>query len=118
MTVRFDAPRGVVREDYDRINRQIVLFIEPGEVMKHAFREHIIYLRLVFDMDKEESIFAPEVSLYQQIDLFFRACCDIREDLLIQELYRPWVQVSGDIGQKKRTNSMKKVVRSSLNRRS
>lgn len=51
---RFRALRGVVGENNDGVDGQVVLFAKAGEAVEHALGEVGLRFGLVFDMDQEE----------------------------------------------------------------
>ena len=65
MAVRLLTQRSVIRENYDRVDRQVVLFIQPSEVGEHALWEVGLRPGLIFNMDEEEGFLSLEASLHQ-----------------------------------------------------
>src|SRR5262245_38243421 len=72
-------------ENRNRIDGQIVLFMESGKIAVHAPGKASLGLSLVFSVHQAEGVLASEPGSGQDVDFVTLAGTDISEHFLIQE---------------------------------
>jgi len=77
MHIRLLATRSVIREDDNRVDRQLKLFIEAGKVAKQPPSEIDLRLSLILHVNKKEQVLPNEFSSDQQVGLVALAGSDI-----------------------------------------
>jgi hypothetical protein len=99
MLGRLRLPRSVKREHHYRIDRQLILLVNPRKVAEHSLTELLPMLSLTLDVNQKERFFPFEPGSHDEVGLMPLACGYVGEDFFVKEHYGFRVNVRTDVGE-------------------